>query len=385
MSLTEAAIRAAKPGDVLKDVAPGVPGLQLRAFPQSKGFYLYYRNQAGTQRKPKLGDWGQLTLTTAREVARKWLARVAAGEDPAAARQEARDEPTLDELWETYKERHLERQKDSTQGQYKRRYARRLKIRWGSRKLSGISHEEVDSLVQTIGKTHKTEANEVLKLLTGLYSFAAGRPLQWKGENPCKGVERFPDVKRRRYMKGEEPMKIAAVLDREAATHPQHVAFVYLLILSGARKGEIGNARREWIEGNVLHLPDSKTGAKDVFLPPQALEVIARIPPQKNGTICGIKQPDEFWQRVRREAGCPDLRLHDLRHSFASAAIGAGYTLAQIGELLGHKRPQTTMRYAHLMEDAALAASTATADRIMATMKKTPSDPAPIGGLAPAK
>jgi len=361
--LTEKTIKAAAPGDVLKDTQ--VKGLQLRVFPQSRAFYLYYRNQAGVQRKPKLGDHGTLTLTDARRLAREKLMAVARGEDPAAERKVARAELTLADLWDEFKTGHMARRKSLDQ--YQRRYTRRLK-RWGARKLSDIDHAELQQYIETIGKDSPVEANMVLLLVGALFNFARKR-LRLPIENPRLGIPKFAEQKRRRYMKGEEPAKIAAILDREAATQPAPVAFIYLLILSGARKSEIGGARWEWLDGNVLNLPDSKTGRKQVFLPDHAMDVIARLPRDKP-TIVGMRTPDYFWQKVRVEAGCPDLRLHDLRHSFASAAIGAGFSLAQIGELLGHKNAQTTMRYAHLVDEAAVGAASVTADRIMASMKK---------------
>lgn len=367
--LSEAAIKAAQPGDVLKDTV--VQGLQLRAFAQSKAFYLYFRTANGTQRKPKLGTLGQITLAQAREAARKMLGEVAMGQDPAAARTEARKEFTLDALWAEYSARYVARKKPTTQDQYLRRYNRSLKAKFGGRKLSDITHQAVEEHHAAIGKAHPTEANHVLILLSGMFAFALSKKVGWTGANPCAGLDKFPERQRRRYMRGEEPAKIAEILDRRSKRNPASVAFIYLLILSGARKSEIAAARWEWLDGNVLNLPDSKTGRKQVYLPPQALEVISRLPRTKP-TIVGITRPDGMWERIRTEAGCQDLRLHDLRHSFASAAIGAGFTLAQIGELLGHRNTQTTQRYAHLVEDAAVAAATVTADVLWSKMKKTP-------------
>src|SRR6185312_8944359 len=133
--------------------------------------------------------------------------------------------------------------------------------------------------------------------------------------------------------------------------------------------GEIWEARWDWLDGNVLRLPDSKTGAKPVYLPPEAMDVIDALP-RTSGTITGIGPPYKLWYKVRKAAGCPDLRLHDLRHSFASAGLAQGLSLAQIGELLGHASTQTTMRYAHLVEDAAHAAAAKTAGYVSANMGK---------------
>ena len=364
--LNEKAIKAAQPGDVLRDAT--VKGLHLRVFHDSRSFYLYFRTKAGQQRKPKLGEYGAITLTQARKVAQEMLAEVAAGRDPSQAREDARAELTLDGLWASYKAKHAAKKKSGDQDEA--RYMRVLSPKWGGRKISAISFGDVEALIETIGEVHPIAANRTLALLSTMFGFAR-KKLKWTGANPCVGVDRFPETKRRRYLQGEEAGKLAEILDRESKANPASVAFLYLLILTGARKGEIAGCKWDWLKGNILELPDSKTGAKAVYLPPQALDVLAALP-RTSGTITGIQSPKKLWERVRAEAGCPDLRMHDLRHSFASAALAAGLSLSQIGELLGHKSTQTTKRYAHLVEDVATAAATLTADRIMAGMKKAP-------------
>lgn len=375
--LSESAIKAAAPGDVLKDHQ--VPGLQLRAFPQSKAFYLYFRTKAGVQRKPKLGEYGQLTLASAREVARTMLAEVALGKDPTLEREQARAEPTLDELFAIFDEKHLSRPGFKSTEKYKANYKSYLQPKFGTKKLSHIGHGALEDAIHAIGDArpkgdgHPMAANRILSLASKMFNFARVK-VKWKGENPAHGIEPYPEVKRRRYMKGDEAHKLAEIFAREAERNPAPVAFLYLLILTGARRGEIANARWEWIKGNVLELPDHKSvgttnAPKSVYLPPPALEVLDKLPRTPGATITGLKNPSWFWYRVRAEAGCPDLRIHDLRHSFASAAISAGLSLAQIGELLGHTNQNTTKRYAHLIEEAALAATTATADKIMERMK----------------
>jgi integrase len=363
--LNEKNIKKAEPGDVLRDAT--VKGLHLRAFPESKGFYLYYRTKAGKERKPKLGDFGAITLAQARKVAQEMLTEVAAGRDPGQHRIDTRNEQTVADLWDEFWARKASHNK-SAAGQ-KWYWESKVKPKFGSKRLSEVNYSMVADRIQSMAET-PINANRTLALLSAMFNFAI-RPLEWTEKNPCKGVTRYKEVKRRRYMAGEEAAKIAEILDREADENPASVAFLYLLILTGARKGEIAGAKWSWLNGNVLALPDSKTGAKSVYLPPQALDVLAKLP-RTTGTITGILSPQKLWLRVRKEAGCEDLRMHDLRHSFASAALSAGLSLSQIGELLGHKSTQTTKRYAHLVEEAATAAATATADRIMLGMKKAP-------------
>lgn len=361
MDLNEKNIRAAQPGDVLRDQS--IKGLHLRCFAGRKSFYLYFRTKAGVERKPKIGDYGSITLAQARKLAQDLWVDIGGGRDPSQARADARAEPSMQELWNEYWKRHGSKKKSAKDDDWQWRL--RIEPKFGSRKLSSIGYTDIDDFHKDYpGAT----GNRTLALLSKMFNFAH-RPLKWlPNDNPCKGVARHAEVKRKRYMRGEEPAKIAELLDAAAKDSPASVAFIYLLILTGARKGEIAAARWDWLSGNVLSLPDSKTGEKQIYLPQAAMDVLARLP-QTHGTITGIVSPQKIWVRIRKEAGCPDLRLHDLRHSFASAAISAGLSLAQIGELLGHKNTQTTKRYAHLVEEAQVSAATAAADNLMSRLR----------------
>jgi len=362
MELNEKAIKAARRGDVLRDAS--LKGLHLRAFTDNKTFYLYYRTKGGLERRPKLGDYGTITLTQARDMARKWLAEVADGKDPAGEIKVKIEAPTMADLWVQYWDNHGKKKKSGSED--KSLYNRNIKPRFAKKKLADISYSDVSAMAVAMEKS-PVVANRTLALMSKMFNFAH-RPLEWTDKNPVKGVSRYKEVARRRYMEGDEAHKIAEVLQKEAINHPASVAFVYLLILTGARCGEIAGAKWSWVNGDIIELPDSKTGKKTVHLPPQAIEVMDRLP-KTNGTITGIKSPKRLWDKVRAEVGCHDLRLHDLRHSFASAALSAGLSLTEIGELLGHKSAQTTKRYAHLVKDAGVAAATKAADKIASQMK----------------
>lgn len=378
MKLDEQAIKAAQPGDVLRD--PAIKGLHLRCFPASKAFYLYYRTKTGQERKPKLGEYGAITLTQARRVAREMLAEVAAGRDPSKERSDERAEPTMADLWAEYDKRHASKIKSGKT--YARQWRLHVEPRFGRMKVKDVTYSMIADMHDDMAAT-PTEANRVLAFVSGMFNFAI-RPLEWIDRNPVEGVKRNKENKRKRYMKGEEAARISEILHREAKDNPASVAFLYLLILTGARRGEIAKAKWSNLEGNRLVLGEHKTDRtgddRYIYLPQPAMEVIERLP-RNSGTITGILTPQKLWERLRVEAGCPDLRMHDLRHSFASAALSAGLSLAQIGELLGHKSTQTTKRYAHLVEEVAAAAATATADRILASMKKAPA----FAGANPTK
>ncbi|VWC95422.1 integrase protein [Burkholderia lata] len=366
--LNERAIKATVPGDVLRDAA--IKGLHLRCFAQRKSFYLYFRTKAGVERKPKIGDYGSITLAQARKIANDMLVDVAAGGDPSQKRADARAEPTLKDLWDEYWKRHGKAKKSSSDDEWL--WNKLVEPKLAAKRLSAITYTVLSDFME--GQAERPiAANRALALLSKMLNFAR-TPLQWTtGESPTTGVKRYKETKRKRYMRGDEAPRVAALLHAEAKNNPASVAFIYLLILTGARKGEIAAARWSQLDGNRIVLDEHKTdNAMDervIYLPPPAMEVIERLP-RTSGTITGIQSPRKLWEKIRTAAGCPDLRLHDLRHSFASAAISAGMTLAQIGELLGHKDSQTTKRYAHLMEEAQVAAATAATDVVLARMKQ---------------
>jgi integrase len=183
-----------------------------------------------------------------------------------------------------------------------------------------------------------------------------------------------------RFLSPKEIAQLATALAAEVdqTGNPYPAAAIRLLLLTGARRSEIVGLRWSYVdvERRCLHLPDSKTGAKVIFLSPPALELLTRLPrdtanpfvfPGKRAAS-GIVGVDKIWFRVRAAAGLPDVRLHDLRHSFASMAAGGGLSLPVIGALLGHKHAATTARYAHLAADPLKAANDLIGKRIAEAM-----------------
>jgi integrase len=198
--------------------------------------------------------------------------------------------------------------------------------------------------------------------------------------NPARGIEYYRETARERFLSPEELARLGkALADADAEGESPYVtAAVRLLVLTGARLGEILSL--EWahvdLDARLLRLPDSKTGAKTIALPAPAIEILAGLPKQQGNphVICGARAGERLinlqkpWRRIRKSAGLDDVRLHDLRHSFASVAAAGGMSLPLIGSLLGHKQAQTTLRYAHLGADPRLAAADAVAATIAASM-----------------
>jgi len=218
---------------------------------------------------------------------------------------------------------------------------------------------------------------------------------EWRpdGSNPCRHIKKFREDRRERFLSSEEFARLGAALSeaesgemaysRPGRSSPYYVpknavAAIRLLIFTGARRGEILTLRWDFVnfEASRLELPDSKTGAKFVYLPAPALKLLSEIPRDpdnpfviagsKPGThLVNIKDP---WAAIRTASDLPDLRIHDLRHSFASIGAGGGMSLPVIGALLGHKDVSTTARYAHLSDDPLRVAVEAIGDRIDGAM-----------------
>lgn len=366
-----ASIKAALPGAVLND--DQVRGLHLRAFPTSKAFYLFYRTKGGTQRRPRIGSWPTMTLTQARELAREMLARVARGEDPSGDFQKEKVAPTMVEVWSAYSAEHKDQR--AYEG-YQIQWRLYIGKRYANEKVASISFEDVRLLHRSLS-TKPYQANRTLALMSVLLNYAETRGWRPLGSNPCCHVERFPEKKRRRIMSAEEALRLGLALREEEAKNPAAVAFIYLLAFTGARKGEIAAAKWSQLQGDKLVLTEHKTDRtgddRVIHLPPQVVEILERIP-RTSGAIMGIKTPRNVWIKIREKAGCPDLRIHDLRRSFASAALSDGVPLGQVGELLGHRSAQTTKGYAYLMDDAAKVAAAKAATTMAGMLGLTTGD-----------
>ncbi len=380
-ALTNTAIEAMKKGDELKD--DRVPGLSVR-FKGGRSFMLYYRTKTGTQRRPKIGTYPLVSIAKAREIAREMLISVAAGADPVADREQRREDPDMNALWTRCEQEHWNSGKGWDK-EAKRLWLKHAKPSLGSMKVRDVSYDDVAKIHKRL-ENHPSDANHVTAVLSKMLGLAEkfgpeGRKWRPLGSNPCQHVERYTTRKRKRYAKPHEIPQVAALLAAEADKHPEQGAFVYLLMFSGARPSEIVNAGPEQIERHEkdgvtygvlrLHGKTSDETGEDrcVFLPPQAMAVIAKLPEKgirlrhRDGslgrhTITGLAGvPRGLWKRVKPEG----MWIRDWRRTFATVALSNGVSLGKVGELLGHRSTQTTKIYAKLMEEEAHAAAAQTA------------------------
>ncbi len=338
-----------------------IAGFGVRLYPSGrKSFFLAYRAK-GRQRFHTLGRFGELTLQEARTLALEQLARIRRGQDPSGERLAYWDAPTTADLADRYMREHaLLKKKPSSARDDERSWQLHVLPRFAKYKVVDVTRADVSGLHAELAKTPYL-ANRVLALLSKAFNLAEVWGWRSDGTNPCRHVTRFREQRRERYLSQEELARLASALaevERERSESPAVVAAIRLLILTGCRVREILDLHWKEVDFDrkALRLRDSKTGSKTVFLSSPALQVLAAIEHESTSVyvIPGAK-PDRPlstltrpWFRIRRRAGLDDLRLHDLRHSYASVGAGAGLSLPMIGKLLGHHHSATTERYAHL-------------------------------------
>ncbi len=337
-----------------------VKGFGLKVSPAgSKVYLVQYRlggREARTQRYT-IGKHGSpWTPDKAREEAERLLGRVANEIDPTkerkaklAAHRVDAEAPTLAEFADRYIDEYAKPyKKPRTLEEDERNLRLHIKPTLGKLKLKDIAPAHIAKF-HASGRDTPTNANRCRALLSHLFKMAEVWGERPPGSNPCRYVEKFGESKRERFLSADELARLADALEgTEGKEPPSAIAAIRLLILTGCRLSEILSLRWEWIhfERGCLILPDSKTGAKTVPLGAPALRALAELPRQEgspyvlpaergDGHFVGIRKP---WQRVRGAAGLEDLRIHDLRHSFASIAVSGGDSLYLVGKVLGHRQ-----------------------------------------------
>ncbi len=358
-----------------------VTGLNLRVSSRNKRTWsVFYRTADGRQRNMKLGDYPVMTPDVARTSATRVLAAVSQGKDPAHDRKAARAAATVAEVARQFLANHADtKRKSRTAAEYRRLIDRHIVPELGALKIDAVTHAAVQKLHRGMSGTPR-QANLTIAVLSAMMNYAIRNGLRTDGLNPVRGTEKFKEHARERFLSDEESRRLWQVLDRHecSAVMVEPVLAIRLLMLTGRRVGEILGLTWRYLDldAGLMRLPDSKVGARTYHLSPAVVALLRTARKRQDRDVEAGKTaprplarhvPNEYvvrgrlggapminlekpWRRIREEAGIPDVRLHDLRHTYASKAAASGMSLLMIKELLGHTQIQTTQRYAHLVD-----------------------------------
>lgn len=343
-------------------------GFGLRVAPSGrKTFLVKYRAGRGEnaiQRKLSIGVYGRVTVDEARSEAKRILGEVATGKDPAGDRAKAANGAiSFDRFCDTYLEQHADaKKKASSAAEDRRLIDTKLRKRFRRQPVGEITRAEVARFHAALKGTPYT-ANRCLALLSKMFALAEDWGFRDRGTNPCHSVSKYREEKRERYLSPDELKRLHAAIDvvGQGGASRTGAEVLRLLILTGARKGEILSLRWDEFDPERLTIMkrDSKTGRKPIPISEAAADIIARqeqaadspyvFPASRgSGHFQGLTK---VWLDVRNRAKLNDVRIHDLRHTFASYAVAGGASLPVLGRILGHTQSQTTQRYAHLSDD----------------------------------
>ena len=395
--LTEGVIKALKPprrGSALIWDSE-VTGFALRVFAPTKAhpggartFLLsYWLN--GTEHRYRIGSWPDWSVAAARAEAKEIRQRVDRGEDPASDRRERREAPTLAELAERYRREHLPRKSEQSQHDDGVMIRHILKYIGADRRVADIHHGDIVALHRAITDSgHPVLANRTVACASRMFSLSlkpmAGEDKPWRDQaqgNPCKGIERNPEQAKERFLSPAEIAQVVEALDAYGRTAAADC--VRLIMLTGCRPGEAILATWSQFDAQpgFWIKPSSHTKQRKEHRLPlsaAALQLIADIRARRREVVPGeyvfpgqrpgqpLQQLRTCWDAVCKHANLTNVRIYDLRHTFAATGAGGGLSLPIIGRLLGHTQPRTTQRYSHLADDPLREA----ADRIASAITK---------------
>ena len=350
-------------------------GFGVRVLTSGRKTYLAQYRVGGRQRRVGLGRHGAVTVEQARKRAREIIGEVAGGGNPAEDIARDRRALTMTALCDRFLDDHVEQRcKATTKREYRRAIGHDIKPRLGGFKVIDVTRADIARLHHEL-RHAPYQANRVLAVLSKMFNLAELWGLRPDGSNPCRHVKKYAETKRERFLSSAELGRLGETLSAfEAERSEMHPAVnaIRLLILTGCRMSEILTLRWDYIQAYCLRLPDSKTGAKSVPIGPAVHDVLAAIRQEPDnpyviiGRVSGkhLTDLERPWRRIRKRAQLDDVRIHDLRHSFASRAVTGGEGLPMIGKLLGHTQVQTTARYAHLDVDPVTAAAKRISDSL---------------------
>ena len=333
-----------------------LPGFGTRHYASGRKIYIVQAAMQGRTRTVTIGNANVLSEARAMDVARRVLLRAQVGQNPAEKRNTRRGVPLYVHFLDTYWRKVSPSWKPSTQhthGLYRQNYLQSA--------FAGMFLDEIEECHVQEWFNRATDAggpgaaNRSCEILRAMMNKAEEWGIKPEGSNPCASIRMNKRRKCERFLSDQEFERLGNVLDKRRNGYPLHCAVLNLLLLTGCRKSEITGLTWSEVKGRRLLLTDSKTGPRTVWLGEAAWTILQCLPRHKKHPEVfwnpKTRRPIDltyFWNGVRDEAELYSVRLHDLRHSFASHAAARSETLPMIGKLLGHRHVTTTARYAHL-------------------------------------
>jgi integrase len=451
--ITLPAVKALNPSETIWDT--DLKGFGCRCQKADKVFFVKYRFGVGRSARQHfytIGKWGDLwTPESARQEAKRILGRVANGENPAAEKTDRKRANSISEAFDQFMQDGEGKRGKRTQGEYRRMYDRFAGTAIGKHRVQDVIRGDISKLHLGL-KSIPSQANRLLQMLSAFFTWCEKLEYRADGSNPCRHIDKYKEKSRERFMSEQELFALSKALGAyeqeyrhlkemrhkkdktgdagENAVTPYITAVIRMLILTGARRGEILTLKWSDVDfkNRLIRLQESKTGQKTIYLSAPALQLLSELPRIEGNphVFCGredgaclvnIKDP---WKRIsqmatialwredeklaalidveahklpeghrigdlfdavqaaaRKEkialpAGLMDVHIHDLRHNFASVGVGMKYHLKAIGALLGHSNSQTTERYAHLSNDPLQTANEAISSKIFEVMTTAP-------------
>jgi integrase len=346
-----------------------------------RAFTLDYRH-AGRQRRMTFGRWPEWSVAAARERAKEIRREIDAGADPLAQRGALREAPRVDDLIERYCAQHLPKLAERNAADQRSALAKMVAPAWGRKLVTEITSTDVDKLLSMVAegraRPHKEKpnnrarklqpakptpvrANRIGEILRKMFTLAI--QWGWCEDNPAQRFHRRIETARERFLSKEEITSLGAALD--AATDTRAADIIRMCMLTGARLGEVRQARFE--QFNLEHMswskPPTMTKQRRVHRVPISDETATIVRQRQLMVPRGspwlfpsdtpgqpVQEVRRFWAQIQKQCGLQEVHIHDLRHTFASLLVSGGASLEMIGKLLGHSQMQTTLRYAHLMD-----------------------------------
>lgn len=358
--LTEGRVKALRSRKRVRDVRDShLRGFGVRIYPSGRKCYFIHIQHQGRRAWNVVGDAAVTRLADAREQARSIMVATRNGTRPQS--EQTLFETVAEEVFQRYGRRHW---KPGT-FDVNRYYLKNQLLPWFQGcQIGDITAADVKDWFASLHKT-PVSADRAAPVLSIIMACAEKYGYRTDDSNPCRGIKRYRRQGSERFLSEEEVSRIGAKLKRYQDAYPAFVAIIRLLLLTGCRKTEVVTLRwRDYRNGHI-HLRDSKVGPRMVWLSTPARRILDGLhrkstwvfPSPRTEKSLTTDPVERLWQRVRSEAGLQDVRLHDLRHTYASIAVGQGESVVTVGRLLGHNNPETTLKYTHLADGRVLEAA----------------------------